>query len=1070
MVEKGRGFYMQEHFKDMSKVQEILLEAQTGLWVMEMDEGRPPRMYADQAMLALLGIEDELSPEACYSHWYCRIEQAYLPLVEDSMVKIISDNRAEVKYPWQHPLWGRIFIRCGGVRDRNYTQGICIRGYHQNITHTVSLEQEHHAVIQSLSTNYSGILLCNLQDKSYKVIKLPEYAQDFTAGIEDYETLVHHFITEWVAEEYQAPIRAFVESAGIQAHLAQSEERQELLYRNSVGDWRRVVLMPSQQYTSEQPWVILAIDEQNGEIEKRLEDAAAQIAMSQTYKLVISVDLMLSGYNCIHYSGGSLELSHRGRFDDFYAQFAAGMPSEDQAEFARIYQVEQYQAGGYLEGTLRRRDNAGVLHYYQYYAALVKQEYEERILLTLRDTDDKWQERVRDKVLSNLCQCYYSIYLFDLEQDHQEAIWQEETVVQSQAFPKGALSIYYEKFVQTYVYAEDQDKMRQIGSPEFLRARLSLEQPAFDVDFRRVYPDHIGWVRARFSLAEILDGKVTKVVFANMDIDEQKRKELAEEEQKRLYVESKNIIQGLSSSYHSVLYVDLPAGTYKAFRLRLDAEHYLKDEEFYSELLESYRDKLIHPQDQERFAQEMALESIRQQFKQGETSYSREYQRDYGGYYGWMRIHIILAESQNGEPVKFIIAAHNVEAEKEQEEQNRNDLLAAYEAAKTANEAKSSFLAQMSHDIRTPINAIVGMAAIASQHIDDRERLQDCLRKIDDSSKHLMALIGDILDMSKIEKGKLELAEVPFSVRELLRELQSIIRQEVEDKAQEITIAADDLVHDQLIGDINRIRQMLLNLLTNAVKYTPSGGHILLGVQEIPARTSDTGCFLFTVEDDGIGMSPEFIERVFQPFARADEVIAQHVPGTGLGMSIAQGIIATMQGDIQVESEPGRGSRITVTLYLQIADVQADAQNLASSSDDPVQTARETLNGVHVLLAEDNPLNMEIAQTMLEEAGLRVDGAANGQAALDKFTASAPGTYDVILMDLQMPILDGYGAAREIRASAHPQAETIPIIALTANAFAEDMAKALLAGMNDHASKPIDFPRLLALMARYVQK
>ena len=155
------------------------------------------------------------------------------------MVKIISDNRAEVKYPWQHPLWGRIFIRCGGVRDRNYTQGICIRGYHQNITHTVSLEQEHHAVIQSLSTNYSGILLCNLQDKSYKVIKLPEYAQDFTAGIEDYEMLVHHFITEWVAEEYQAPMRAFVESAGIQAHLAQSEERQELLYRNSVGDWRR---------------------------------------------------------------------------------------------------------------------------------------------------------------------------------------------------------------------------------------------------------------------------------------------------------------------------------------------------------------------------------------------------------------------------------------------------------------------------------------------------------------------------------------------------------------------------------------------------------------------------------------------------------------------------------------------------------------------------------------------------------------------------------------------------------------------------------------------------------------
>lgn len=233
-----------------------------------------------------------------------------------------------------------------------------------------------------------------------------------------------------------------------------------------------------------------------------------------------------------------------------------------------------------------------------------------------------------------------------------------------------------------------------------------------------------------------------------------------------------------------------------------------------------------------------------------------------------------------------------------------------------------------------------------------------------------MALIGDILDMSKIEKGKLELAEVPFSVRELLRELQSIIKPEAEAKMQEITIEASALTHDQLIGDIDHIRQMLLNLLTNAVKYTPSGGHILLGVHEIPARTSDTGCFLFTVEDDGIGMSPEFIKRVFQPFARADEVIAQHVPGTGLGMSIAQGIIATMQGDIQVESELGRGSRITVTLYLQIADPQQGVSSEASSRQTASQATIQALNGLRVLLVEDTRSTWR-HPTMLEEAGLR---------------------------------------------------------------------------------------------------
>ena len=1051
----------------MSKVQEILLEAQTGLWVIEMEEGRPPRMYADLAMQKLLGVGEDISPEARYEHWYSRIDEAYRPLVEESVVKIISDNRAEVTYPWQHPSWGRIFIRCGGVRDRNYTQGVCIRGYHQNITDTVSLEQEHQAVIQSLSASYSGILLCNLQDKSYKTIKLPEYTENLKAEFADYDAFVGEFVRAWVAGEYQETMLTLLEAAEIQQKLAQGAQRQELMYRNPHGDWRRIVLVPSEQYTPEQPWIILAVDEQNSEIEKRLEKAGAQIAIAQTYKLVISVDLMLTEYYCIHYSGGMLDLAQQGCFADFYAQTAVNMPHEDQDEFERIYALEQYQAGGYREGMLRRYDDAGVLHYYQYYAALVKQEHEERILVTLRDADDKWQERIRDEALSNLCQCYYAIHLFDLEHGVQEAVWQEEAATETADLAKGELTSYYDKFVQDQVYADDQDKMRRIASAEVLKEQLSLEQPAFDVDFRRVYPDHIGWVRARFSLSEIVNGEVTKVVFASMDIDEQKRKELAEEEQKRLFVESQNIIQGLSSSYHSVLYVDLPTGTLKPFRLRLDAEHYLREAAAYSELLEVYKDKLIHPEDQARFAQEMAIESLRQQIKKGETSYSREYQRDYGGYYGWMRVHIILAESQNGEPIKVILAAHNVEAEKEQEEQNRNDLLAAYEAAKTANEAKSSFLAQMSHDIRTPINAIIGMAAIAARHIDDRERLQDCLRKIDDSSKHLMALIGDILDMSKIEKGKLELAEVPFSVRELLRELQSIIKPEAEAKMQEITIEASALTHDQLIGDIDHIRQMLLNLLTNAVKYTPSGGHILLGVHEIPARTSDTGCFLFTVEDDGIGMSPEFIKRVFQPFARADEVIAQHVPGTGLGMSIAQGIIATMQGDIQVESELGRGSRITVTLYLQIADPQQGVSSEASSRQTASQTAIQALNGLRVLLVEDNPLNMEITQTMLEEAGLAVDSAENGRIALEKFQASAPGTYDIILMDLQMPVLDGFGATREIRASAHPQAETIPIIALTANAFAEDMAKALLAGMNDHASKPIDFPRLLALIERY---
>lgn len=672
---------MQEHFTEMEQTQELLCMARTGLWVIEIDEGREPRMYGDKAMLELLGLEHMPQPEECYRVWYDGIDSNYYSIVSSAVDRISQNERAEVQYPWEHPQWGRIFVRCGGVRDLAYDKGLRIRGYHQNITDTIMLK-----------------------DKAL----------------------------------------------------------------------------------------------------------------------------------------------------------------------------------------------------------------------------------LRDNVLSNLCQCYYSIYMFDLDNDTEEAIWQENEIERTKAFPKGSLKVYYEKFVRIHVCPEDQEKMRRAGSPAFLRATLSRENPVYDIDFRRSYPDGFRWIRSRFSVADMEHGRVTKVVFANMNIHEQKLNEL------------------------------------------------------------------------------------------------------------------------------------------KQEEENRQALLSAYEAAKSANEAKSNFLSQMSHDIRTPMNAIIGMTSIAMTQLQHPDKLEDCLNKINVSSSHLLTLIDEVLDMSRIEKGKLELAKSPFCLDQMLKEVETIIRTGAEEKSLTFVMDTQGLVHCSVIGDEGRLRQVLLNLLSNSVKYTPPGGYLKLTVKEITERSPGYGNYAFIVDDNGIGMTEEFLEHIFVPFMRENDSSIQ-TKGTGLGMSISQGIVSAMQGNIQVESKKNVGSRFTVSLSLELDEKGPTEKELYDASM-AVRALRERnkKHPIRLLVAEDNALNMEIVRAILEDAGFLIEEAVNGQEALTAFNKSQEGYYQAVLMDLQMPVMDGYQAARKIRESGHPQAGRIPIIALTANAFAEDMAKALAAGMDDHVAKPIDYDRLFFVLDKYI--
>ena len=1060
---------MAEHFRDIEKIQDILHEAQTGLWAIELEEGREPRMYADKAMLELLGFTGEPSPEECYRGWYDRIDADYYPMVQDVVRRMCADERAEVEYPWHHPLWGQIYVRCGGIRDKNYKEGTCLLGYHQNITNTVMLKQEYDTILEKLNENFKGIILCNLHTGEYRIIKATEQLEAFGEGAADFKTFFRNYAEREIVPQNRELFLNGVNPEYIQKRFHEDSSGVEVIYRTKEKRWRRIKVVPLKQYSEAYPWVIAAMEEQDGEMEKQIDQASAQVAVSQIYTLLISVDCEKAEYNCMYYSGELLKLSRRGRYPDFREQAVKNMPAEDRREFERIFNAENYGTGEYREGMLHMYDQEGRLHSYSYYSALISQNYEDRILLTVKNVDDKYEIQRREAILANLCECYYSIYLFDYVNNTEEAIWQEDFIQKNREFPKGALDVYYEKFVKHYVYPEDQEKMRRAGSIDFLRQTLSVEQPVYEVDFRRIYPDSIRWVRARFSIAEIQDGVLTRVIFASMDINEQKLTELMEEQQKKLYFESQNIIKGLSAFYHSVFYVNLVEETFQTFVIREDVAERLNHSDEYGALFGIYYEHLIHEEDKERFKQEMCLTAIKKRVQEGETIYDLEYRRDYSGYYGWMRIHIILAESRNGAPIKIILASHNVEKEKEQEAQSQQALFAAYEAARNANEAKSHFMAQMSHDIRTPMNAIIGMTAIAMGQADNEERVKDCLQKISLSSSHLLHLINEVLDMSKIERGQITLTEAPFSLKGMFHEIGSIVYSESMEKGQALRFLTDDIIHDNLLGDAGKIRQVLINLINNAIKYTPCGGTITVTSKEMTSGIPGVGCFVFTVEDNGIGISEEFLDHIFVPFAREENCHVRKVQGTGLGMSISHGIVTAMQGSIRVESKQGAGSRFIVTLTIRTLEEEGgEAAVLRALSGNTGRTLEMCLQGLRLLLVEDNELNMEIAETLLRDAGFIVDRAENGYEALKLFNDSEPGTYDAILMDLQMPVMDGYTAASEIRSSSHPEAKTVPIIALTANAFAEDISKVMAAGMNDHVTKPIDFDRLLAALRKCI--
>ena len=423
----------------------------------------------------------------------------------------------------------------------------------------------------------------------------------------------------------------------------------------------------------------------------------------------------------------------------------------------------------------------------------------------------------------------------------------------------------------------------------------------------------------------------------------------------------------------------------------------------------------------------------------------------------WMSAVLIPQEYDDGGGIQSVLLLlRDMSDEKRRELDYQEQLRQAAQQAERANLAKTDFLRRMSHDVRTPINGIRGMVAISRHYAGDEAKQEECREKILSASGFLLDLVNDVLDMNKLESGSIQLEERPFSLSEVIDSVLSIVQVRAGERGV--------VVHDRLIGSPLHLRQVLLNVSSNAVKYNRAGGSIVFSCRELPpADPAAQGpmTFTFTCADTGVGMSPEFQKRAFEPFAQEDTTVRSTYSGTGLGLPIAKELVEHMGGTISFVSRQGEGTTFTIVLSL-LPDPDGAVQAVPAEAEELPSIA-----GTRVLMAEDNDMNREITRFVLENQGALVAAVTDGQQAVDAFARSAPGSFDVVLMDVMMPVMDGLEATRRIRSMDRPDAKTVPIFALTANAFADDQVLSRQAGMNEHIPKPLDGPKLIKLIHRY---
>ena len=943
---------------------EILTKANIGFWAFELDEGKPPRMYVDNGMLALLGLKEQLPPEDTYHAWYDNIDKEHYGVVADSVERMIDGQHAEVQYPWNHPQLGTIIVRCGGARNFSYKNGIRIEGCHQNITEIIHYqkidEKRQLSKDQILSTItkqlYSYNIVLDLQTGKYTTIigtGMPQLI-DILVSTNDYRQSYERFLNlVWPA--YRAKLRSLVSLDYL---------RNTMDKPGFIGSNQFAATMCGDEIWGEVN-VFIGHNEQGQAIANILgrdvtESHKAETMRERELRASAAKDQLLSGIAQTLYGFNINANLSTGKFN-----VIRGTGAEKIVEFFENRQDKTYST--VMDELFRHVDADAVKNV----RTLLSRDY-----LLGRGEKSGFLGSIEIPLMLDNC-----------------AQWCEVNVFMG---------------------------MNEAGHPIV----NVLGRDITDIHERQI--QHERELKATAAKDQILSGITQSLYGFNITVN--------------LDTLACSVIKGTG--------LDCLLGEFENIT-------------YFPDIIEVAR-KHTPPQHAKALLDIIGVDTMRAKSKAGANGFAGSAaflsNCPVHGYH-WCEANVFYGVDENGNSTANLLCRDITEARRQAETAEK------LQVERQANKAKSTFLFNMSHDIRTPMNAIIGFTDLSIKHINDPARAHDYLSKIKTSGQHLLELIDEVLDMARIESGKIKSSARDIDIVEAAEAIVEICRNNAAAKGLEVLFDGSDIRHRKVYADVLHVNQIILNILGNAIKYTPESGTVSYTISEAESSVPGYGKYMMEIADTGIGMSEEFLAHIFDAFTRENTTTVSGIEGTGLGMAIVKKLVDFLDGAIDIDSQPGRGTRVKVTMQFKFSEDKTKPREKA-------QDSLGDLAGRKVLLVEDNEINREIACEILSDAGLKVDTAENGKVAVEIFNANADKknftAYDFVLMDIQMPLMDGYEATKAIRAIPTPAGIHTPIIALSANAFEEDKTKALDSGMDAHIAKPINVEELLSTLAKFL--
>ena len=1084
-------------------------------------------------------------------------------------------------------------------------------------------------VIQSLGEIYTSLYYIDLSAGTFTELSSVTAVHAHIGASGDVRERLAYFCQHMVAPECEEEMLAFVDLSTLNermehTRIVSKQYLSTLFVDSQTGKtWRECSFIEGDRDADGQLAHVIFTTKSIHDVKVKELEAMERLrdemeitgALSRDYPDVVLLDLANDTAVTIKSKGSIIPENQRVARRSYLASWdyyiSKYVLEEDKAALYAATSIEKVKAA--LENSdeyscsYRTITNETGFHYYQasFIRLYSQHNAESQIILGFRCVDAIVEEERKNRtiqeeqfrIIGALSQEYSSLFKIDAK-TRKMTLYRTDGMsmdpdILDELLALGDYERILSKYIDVFVVPEDRDRLRESIGLSVLMEKVP-EVGLYKLGYRRIKDGIISYFEMN-TIKLVDDNGTVTFILGLRDVDEEARRQLKQTRQMEV---QREIIEGLGSEYYSVLLVDPETDVVTTYRAeeaegRAIQAYFHKYDNCWSKGILAYSEELITDASRSEFLEKLSLKHIRSDGK--DYSFTYEKRTEDGIIYLQARVSFVHAKDGG---LVAVIGTRNVDDLIKKERQQEMALQAAFDAAEAANRAKTDFLSNMSHDIRTPMNGIIGMTAIAAAHIDDRERVQDCLRKTTQASKHLLSLINEVLDMSKIESGKVELTEEEFNLSDLIDNLLTMTNAQIAQHRHELSVNISGVTHEAVIGDSLRIQKVFTNLMGNAVKYTPDGGRIRLSITEKPSNQARVGCYEVVFEDNGIGMSEEFLGRVFEPFSRSnDDSRVNRVQGTGLGMTISRNIVRMMGGDIKVESKLGVGSRFTVTIYLKLQDAEeihydrfVDLDVLVADDDDlslesccgmlndlgmkaegvstgaeavervvlhhrqkrdyfacildwkmpdmdgiattrairravgedvPIiiisaydwsyieqearaaganafiskplfrsrlaktfsalvgeeeqdqrspleEMGRLDLTGKRALLVEDNELNAEIATEILGMTGITVERAADGLEAVDRMDDCPEDYYDVIFMDIQMPRMNGYDAARAIRAMPRSDCRKVPIIAMTANAFAEDVHAAKTVGMNEHIAKPLDLNTLAKILKKWI--